>query len=194
MLSSEPSASPAARLWRAGGLQPSGAAPPFLYGIAPIPDLWPRFPPSARSVRSPDLSLLAPVGETHPEAQTRRDRGISVSLRFRGARSCPVSPEVGAAAAPPLALLLRASTAARDTQPSGARKRAPDDHVSRPSRRGPPQQRHADYGFPAEDSSWGTANSKFEIRNPTGLQSGHASQGGIDARGNSRRCDALLRG
>jgi len=52
---------------------------------------------------------------------------------------------------------------------SGARKRAPADHVSRSSRRGPPQQRHADCGFPAEDASCGTANPKSEIRNPNFL-------------------------
>jgi hypothetical protein len=121
---------------------------------------------SLHSSGRPDgLSLLAPVGETHPEAQTRRDRGISASLRFRGAWFCPVTPEVGVAAAPPMALSLRASAAARDTRPSGVRKRAPADHVSRASRRGPPQQRHADWGFPAQDSSCGTSNSKFEIRN-----------------------------
>jgi len=28
------------------------------------------------------------------------------------------------------------------------------------------QQRHADWGFPVPDASWGTANAKFEIRNP----------------------------
>jgi len=153
----------------------SNAVPPTLYWIAPIPDLWPRFPPFARSgwpdglsrishqLSAADsdaphpaefshlgvldvlssttprpsgrkhrwarhlaalamkadekrgLSLLAPVGETHPEAQTRRDRGISAALRFRGARSCPVAPEVGAAASPPPPLPLRASAAARDT-------------------------------------------------------------------------------
>ena len=38
-LSSEPSTSTAARLWRAGGLHSSMAAPPSLYVIAPIPDL-----------------------------------------------------------------------------------------------------------------------------------------------------------
>ncbi len=41
----------------------------------------------------------------------------------------------------------------------------PVNAPSRPSRRGPPRQRHADCGFPAEDASWGAANSKFEIRN-----------------------------
>jgi len=65
-----------------------------------------------------------------------------------------------------MALSLRASTAVRDTRPSGARKRAPCDHVSRPSRRGPPQQRYADCGFPEEGASWGAANPKSEIRNP----------------------------
>jgi len=38
---------------------------------------------------------------------------------------------------------------------SGARKRAPADHVSRPSRRGPPQQRRADSRLREEDASWG---------------------------------------
>jgi len=88
---------------------------------------------------------VTPVEETHPEAQSRRDRGISVSLRFRGARSCPVTPEVGAAASPPLPLPHRASTAARDTPQSGGRKRPPPYDVSRPSRRGPPRQRPADW-------------------------------------------------
>jgi hypothetical protein len=157
-LSSEPSASNAARLRRAGGLHSSEAAPPSLYGIAPIPDLWPRFPPSARSVWPDGLSLLAPVGETHPEAQTRRDRETSATLRFRGARFCPSAPEVGVAAAPSTALLLRASAAARDTRPSGTRKRAPADHVSRASRRGPPQQRHADSTLRVENDDRGGAN------------------------------------
>jgi len=121
--SSFPPSSNAARLWRAGGLHSSATAPPSLCGIATIPDLWPRFPPSARSVRSPDLSLLAPVGETPPEAQSRRDRGISASLRFRGAWFSPVASGVGVAAAPPMALLLRASATARDTRSSGTLKR-----------------------------------------------------------------------
>jgi len=38
-------------------------------------------------------------------------------------------------------------------------------YPSRPSLRGPPRHRHTDFGFPAGDSSWGTSNSKFEIRN-----------------------------
>jgi len=136
--------------------------PPTLYVIAPISDLWQRFPPSARSVRSRDLSLLAPVGETHPEAQSRRDRGISASLRFRGAWFGPSAPEVGAAASPPLPLPLRASTAARDTPQAGARKRAPSHDVSRPSRRGPPRQRHADWGLRGRMQ---IGDDKFEIRN-----------------------------
>jgi len=32
--------------------------------------------------------------------------------------------------------------------------------------RGPPRQRHADWGYPVEDSSCGTSNPKSEIRNP----------------------------
>jgi hypothetical protein len=78
--------------------------------------------PSRRKLmRNAAYPSLAPVGETHPEAQTRRDRGISVSLRFRGAWSSPLTPEVGAAASPPTALPLRASAAARDSRPFGGR-------------------------------------------------------------------------
>ena len=164
--SSVPPSSTAARLWRAGGLLPAERCPHFLV-IAPIPDLWQRFPPSARSGWPDGLSLLAPVGETHPEAQTRRDRGISTALRFRGAWFSPVTPEVGVAAAPPLALPLRASATARDAPQSDGRKRPPSHDVSRPSRRCPPRQRHADCGYPAEDASLGRPiqNLKSEIRN-----------------------------
>ena len=56
-LSEEQSASPAARLWRAGGLLLSRAVPPTFCVIAPIPDLWPRFPPSDRSGWPDGLSL-----------------------------------------------------------------------------------------------------------------------------------------
>jgi len=34
------------------------------------------------------------------------------------------------------------------------------------SRRGPPQQCHADWSFPAENAGCGTSNPKSEIRNP----------------------------
>jgi len=161
-LSSEPSTSPAARRWRAGGLHSSKAAPPPCIGSRRSRTSGRVFLPPLDRDDHEIWSLLAPVGETHPEAQTRRDRGISASLRFRGARSRPVTPEVGAAASPPMALPLRASAAARDTPQSGARKRAPSHDVSRPSRRGPPQQRHADCGLPVEDAGWG---GKSEIRN-----------------------------
>jgi hypothetical protein len=150
------------------GLPPSRVAPPTLYLIATIPDLWPRFPPSARSVWPDGLSLLAPVGETLPEAQTRRDRETCASLRFHGARFSPSTSEVGVAASPPLALSLQASAVARDTPQSGGRKRPPAHDVSRPSRRGPPQQRHADWGLRERESDWGRQirNPKSEIRNP----------------------------
>jgi len=124
------------------------AAPPTLYWIAPIPDLWPRFPPSARSGRLRDLSLLAPVGETHPGAQTRRDRSASASLRLRGGlvQSCypqgrrggfaaPAAAATGLCCGPRCAAIWHANAYQLTT-------------VSRPSRRGPPQQRHADCGFP----------------------------------------------
>ena len=144
----------------------------FEQSCTPLP-LWDRadsgplaaFSSLHSSGRPNGLSHLAPVGETHPEAKTRPDRETSASLRFRGVWFSPSAPEVGVVAAPPMALLLRASATARDTPQSGGRKRPPSHDVSRPSRRGPPRQRHADCGFPAEDSSLGTSNSKFEIRN-----------------------------
>jgi len=151
---------PATCLRRAGGLPPAERRPAHLVC-------------DARSGRSRDLSLLAPVGETHPEAQTRRDRETSAALRFRGALFSPVTPEVGAAASPPLPLPLRASAAARDAPQSGGRERPPSHDTSRPSRRGPPQQRHADWELRASPSSWGTSNPKSEIRNfPAGRPAG----------------------
>jgi hypothetical protein len=127
--SSVPPVSALARLQRAGGLHSSNAAPPPCIGSRRFRTSGRVFlPPLGRDGRTAYPSL-APVGETHPEAQSRRDRGISAVLRFREARSCPVTPEVGAAAAPPMAMLLRASTAAHDTPQSGARKRAPSHDV-----------------------------------------------------------------
>ena len=87
-------------------------------------------------------------------ANSSRSRNLRFTPIPRGLVQ-PVTPEVGAAASPPLPLLLRASAAARDTPQSGARKRAPSHDVSRPSRRGPPQQRHADWGLRDEDESRG---------------------------------------
>jgi len=185
------STSPATRLRRAGGLHSGKAAPPSLYGIAPIPDLWPRFPPSARSVRSRDLSLLAPVGETHPEAQSRRDRETSAALRFRGAWFGPVTPEVGAAASPPLALPLRASAAARDTPQSGGRKRPPAHDVSRPSRRGPPQQRHADSRLREEVSSRGWVGGHSKLKTHISSEGWWAYHGRIEAQLRNSLCSPL---
>ena len=56
----------------------------------------------------------------------------------------------------------RTSAAARDTPQSGVRRQTPSHDASRPSRRGPPQRRHADWGFPGRIQAWGAANSKFE--------------------------------
>ncbi len=82
-------------------------------------------PPLGRDGRTAYPSV-APVGETHPEAQTRRDRETSATLRFRGASYCPSVPEVGVAAAPPMALSLRTSATARDTRPYGAQRCVPE--------------------------------------------------------------------
>ena len=109
------------------------------------------------------ITRSAPPRSSRRNAPRGPNSARSRNLRFRGASCCPSAPEVGVAASPPMALPLRASAAARDTRPSGTRRRAPADHVSRPSRRGPPRQRHADWGFPAEDPSWGTANPKFHL-------------------------------
>jgi len=148
------STSPAARLWRAGGLLLAERRTPHL--LCDRADSGPlaAFSSLHSSGRPDGLSLLAPVGETHPEAQTRRDRETCAALRFREAWFSPGRPEVGVAAAPPLPLLLRASATARDARPSGARKRAPANRVSRPSRRGPPHPRHADCRLRKEGANY----------------------------------------
>jgi len=94
--SSIPPSNNAARLWRAGGLHSSRTAPPSLYGIAPIPDLWPRFPPSARSGWPDGLSLRrssrrnTPRGPNSSRSRNLRcaavSRGAVLSLSARGRR------------------------------------------------------------------------------------------------------------
>jgi len=103
---------------------------------------------------------LAPVGETGPEAQSRRDRFGSTSLRQIGwhegcllrwgsapIRAPPSRPPKAsfrrASRSSPGPLSVRAPAARRDTQPSCARS-AHADHVSHLSRRSPSLQRHAD--------------------------------------------------
>jgi len=82
-LSSVPSTSSATRLRRAGGLLPAERRPPTLSVIAPIPDLWPRFPPSARSGW--------PDGRSLPRSSRRNAPKGPNSSRSRHLRFAPVS-------------------------------------------------------------------------------------------------------
>ena len=71
---SEPSTSPAARLRRAGGLHSRRTATPTLYWIAPIPDLWPRFPPTThRDGRTAYPSSL------QSEKRTQRPKLVAIA-------------------------------------------------------------------------------------------------------------------
>ena len=78
--SSVPPSSNAARLWRAGGLHSSEAAPPPYLGSRRFRISGRVFlPPLGRDGRTAYPSL-APVGETHPEAQTADGSGVSSGL------------------------------------------------------------------------------------------------------------------
>ena len=101
-LSSEPSTSPAARLRRAGGLRSNWAAPPTLYWIAPIPDLWPRFPPSTRSGWPDGLSFPRSSRRNAPRGpKSSRSRNLRFAAIPRGAvLSCYPRGRRGGFAAP----------------------------------------------------------------------------------------------
>ena len=102
------STSPAARLQRAGGLHSSKAAPSTLYWIAPIPDLWPRFPLSSRSGWPDGLSLPrssrrnAPRGPISSRSRNLRcapiPRGFVLSFNTRGRRGGFATPAAAATA------------------------------------------------------------------------------------------------
>jgi len=91
-----------ARLRRAGELHSSKAVPPTLYVIAPIPDLWPRFPPSTRSGWPDGLSLPrssrrnAPRGPNSSRSRNLRcapiPRGLVQSFNARGRRGGFAAP------------------------------------------------------------------------------------------------------
>ena len=78
------------------GYLPPNDPPPPLCVIAPIPDLWPRFPPSARSGWPDGLSLPrssrrnAPRGPNSSRSRNLRfavvSRGAVLSFSFRGRR------------------------------------------------------------------------------------------------------------
>jgi len=165
--SSVPPSSNAARLRRAGGLHSGGPAPPFLYGIAPIPDLWPRFPPSTRR----DGRTAYP-SSLQSEKRTQRPKLVAIA-----------KPPLRSGFAGPSSILLPPRSARRLRRPwrccSGPLLRpairrnlavASDRHLT--TSHGPRDEALRDSATPTGDSRYRCLvggrqirNSKFEIRN-----------------------------
>jgi hypothetical protein len=155
-----PPTSPAPRLRRAGGPSPrhpeqrSESRDPYFKGgtqshtlfcLAPIPDLWPRFPPCARRY---DREISPSLLQSEKRSQ-RPILGATRNLRYRsdfvGGAPCGGCPKSAGRLrrprAAPARSRFRASATAHDPAQSGVRERRPSHAVSRSSRRSPSLQR-----------------------------------------------------
>ncbi len=142
----------------------------------PLPPVWDRvdsgplaaFSSLHSSGRPDGLSLLAPVGETHPEAQSRRDRETSATLRFRGVSYCPFSARgrrggfaahgavaTGLYCGPRYAAIWRSQATAISRRLAAL--------ATRPSATAPRRLRLPGGGFKLGDVKFEIRNSKFEI-------------------------------